>query len=214
MSSSSSGGRGEHAALRHQLREPEAPQERGFASLIGARDDDQALAVGSDVVADRALVRGEREADVIELPARKSGSAELACLRKDEGRPELEQPSVKVETADVERQFPLQHSEEALDVLRALGEGVGREAEAAIHQLRHGPSSGFITRSEVKSVGVRRLPVEDFLDGAYQAGEPISRLERTAQDVALAFQSLAEPRAHENAVAELQALQLPVDELK
>jgi hypothetical protein len=60
-------GADEHAGLHHQLRYADATQEGGFATLVGAGDDDELLAVGVDVVADDLRVEVEGERDVVEL---------------------------------------------------------------------------------------------------------------------------------------------------
>jgi hypothetical protein len=55
------------------LREPEASQEGCLVALIGAGDEDQALAVRADVIADRPLACGQRKTDLVEVLAGEAG---------------------------------------------------------------------------------------------------------------------------------------------
>jgi hypothetical protein len=65
-------GRGKHAALRHQLSEPQASEKGRLAALIGAGDDDQIFVVRLDVVADDSPVHVQGETDVIKISARQA----------------------------------------------------------------------------------------------------------------------------------------------
>ena len=57
---------------------------------------------------------------------------------------------MQIETADVERQFRLQHPEEAADMPSALGESVDGEPQAAVPQFAHRLRAGLIPRSQIK----------------------------------------------------------------
>jgi hypothetical protein len=67
---------------------------------------------------------------------------------------------------------------------------------------------------QIQRIGVRSGPEDNSLDGAHETGKPVFPLEPMARDVVLAFQALSDPYADEHAVAELQTLQLPVNELE
>ena len=135
------------------MREADASQKRGLAALIGPRHDDQAFTVGRDLVADRALVHAEREADVVEILARERDSPRLHRGERERGA-QREKSLVQVETADIERQFHLQHPKEAVDVLDAFGQRIGGDGDAAVSQLRHRACARFVAGGEIDCVGV------------------------------------------------------------
>src|SRR5271166_905861 len=140
--------RREHAALRHQLREPEASQKRRLSPLIGARDNDQGLAVSCDIVADRALVCTQREANVVELAAREPEGLRFARVGKAERRLQFEKLFMEIETADVERQLGLQHLKEA-SICSAL------LARASAASPRPRSLSSDMARAPASSLGAR-----------------------------------------------------------
>ena len=92
----------EHPALRHQLRQADAAQERRLAALVGAGDHHQRLAVGVDVVADDPLPWSG-------AGTRRRGPGPTARARR--GQPARETSSAlharraarEVQAADVER---------------------------------------------------------------------------------------------------------------
>ena len=104
---------------------------------------------------------------------------------------------MQVETADVERQFGLQHAKEAFDVLDALGQGVRGEGDAPVSQFRNCPRARFVARSEIERVGVWATPKKAVSGGPLENGperayEPVSfALEGPAQDVTLSPEALS-----------------------
>ena len=217
--SSKTCGRRKHSALRHELRESDAPKKRGLAALIGARDDDQTFLVRLHLVADRPLVQAEHETDVVQILARESAGVDVARGWEGERSAEIEEPSVEVQTADIERQFGLQHAKEAFDVLDALGQGVRGEGDAPVPEFRYSPRSRFVAGSEIECVGVRTTtpkkavsggPLENGPERAY---EPVSfNFEGPAQGVILPPEAFSQSCADEDAVFEIQTTQLFVDE--
>ena len=59
---------------------------------------------------------------------------------------------MEIETADVERQFGLQHLGRSCDMLGALGEGVSREGGAAVPQHGHRSGAGLVPRSQIERI--------------------------------------------------------------
>lgn len=63
-------GEDEHSGLHHQLRGAETAQERGFAAVVGAGDDQQRSPVGGEVAARHARgCRAQRQGDVAQPAA-------------------------------------------------------------------------------------------------------------------------------------------------
>ena len=115
---------------------------------------------------------------------------------------------MQIETADVERQFGLQHPEEAADMLGALGEGVGGEPQAAVPQFGHCLCAGLVPRSQIKTVAGGTF----LEDGSVGADQPIARVpERPPQDVVHALESLSQLRADQHG-SKLEPVQMSVDD--
>ena len=126
---------------------------------------------------------------------------------------------MEVQTADVERQFGLQHAKEAFDVLDALGQGVRGEGDAPVPEFRYSPRARFVAGSEIECVGVwTTMPKDAFgggplKNGSERAYEPVSfNLEGPAQGVILPPEAFSQSHADENAVFEIQTIELHIDE--
>src|SRR5271165_6272908 len=111
-------------------------------------------------------------ANVVELAAREPEGLRFARVGKAERRLQFEKLFMEIETANVERQLGLQHLKEASDMLGALGEGVGREPQATVPQLRHGSRAGLVPRSEIKVKAHGTLLEQAFVGAAEHSRRP------------------------------------------
>src|SRR5581483_9873949 len=68
------------------------------------------------------------------------------------GLSHLGEPLIKIQTTDVECQFPSQRVEETINVVSGLAGRVSDQVDAAVPQITKRPRPGFIAR--MKSVGV------------------------------------------------------------
>ena len=102
--------RDEHPALGHQLRQPDAAQERRLPALVGARDHHQRLAVGVDIVADDALPRSSARGTRRRAPGAESASSSRATGAGNAvGSPCSASRSREVQAGDVEAELGPQH---------------------------------------------------------------------------------------------------------
>ncbi|MCY1208354.1 hypothetical protein D9M72_199760 [compost metagenome] len=202
------GGKGrrahEHAALHHQLGQADAAQERRLASLVGAGHDHQAAFPGIQRVGHHFLPHLQRQAHVVQfieavLPRSRSGG-----LGKADRPAQRRQPVAQVDAAHVERQLGAQQGEEAGDVLRRLRQRVGHQVQAPVGQFRQGPRAVLVARRQRVLVHLGLL--------SEQARQPIALVPQgRAQHIAGAAVALAQMRAHQDAAAELQRLQVTLD---
>ena len=124
--------RHEHPALHHQLGQPDAAQEGRFPALVRARDDHEQPGVGVDVVADDLALPGERQARVVQSPAREPPLAEQHRHGKASPLALFRELIVQIGATDVERQLRAQHPEETEDVIDRLRQCVRDEIDTAV----------------------------------------------------------------------------------
>ena len=96
-------GRHEHAALHHQVGEPEASQEGRLATPVGPGDDEEGLAVRVDVVADDPSRNAQAQADVVQPPGEECWRSARLRLGPADRLALAGERLGQVEAADVER---------------------------------------------------------------------------------------------------------------
>ncbi len=101
----------EHAALHHQLSEAKAAQERRLPALVGAGDHHQRLAIGIDLVANRAIVQDAASGRCRRGLPRSAQEARRGTRLGEAGRLALAlEPPVQVQAAEVERELEAEHA--------------------------------------------------------------------------------------------------------
>jgi hypothetical protein len=107
----------------------------------------------------------------------------------------------QVQAAHVERQFRAQHLEKRQYVIHGLGQGVGDPVDAAVSHLRHGFRASLVTVGQAKRVRRRRA-------AEHPLQESMTALIGAAQDEVRTFVAGPKPGAHQDALPELQFVQV------
>ena len=116
----------EHPALKHELREADAPKESRLSAAVSSGDDYQRLVVRVDVVSDDGSPHRQSQADVAKVPAAE-GYVSLPSFRKGDRLADLVEPLFKVEAGQIEPELRPERLDEVQDVFGRLVDCVGDE---------------------------------------------------------------------------------------
>ena len=125
----------DHAGLHHQLRQPQAAQQRRLATLVGAGDDDEATPSASRSLPTTGAPDRAASPTSYSPRAVSSRAAAGRTVGRVQARPAAAQPFVESDAAEVERGLPAQLGEEPQDVLGRLCQHVREVRESPILQV-------------------------------------------------------------------------------